>query len=100
MIKPLVLTFPNFSKVFLIECDASRVGIRVVLMQEERPLAYLSHALKENALELLTYKKELLALDYAVKKWRTYILGRVIIIWASQQSLKYLVEQIVGTPSQ
>lgn len=38
MATPLILGLPNFSKTFVIECDASEEGIGVVLMQKEQPL--------------------------------------------------------------
>ena len=68
MVNPPVLRLPDFSKSFIIECDASGGGIGAVLMQEGRPLAYLSQALKGKNLLLSTYEKEFLALVLAIQK--------------------------------
>jgi hypothetical protein len=57
MSTPPVLGLPDFTKKFVIECDASGAGIGTVLMQEGRPLAYLSQGLKGKSLFLSTYKK-------------------------------------------
>jgi hypothetical protein len=42
MCKALVLTTPDFTKTFIVECDVSRNGIGTILMQEGRPLAFES----------------------------------------------------------
>jgi hypothetical protein len=83
-----VLALPNFEKPFLIECDASGLGIGAVLMQSNRPITFLSKALKGRALHMSTYEKELFALVTAVQKWRPYLLGWPFVVKTDQQSLK------------
>jgi hypothetical protein len=46
MCKAHVLTTLDFTKTFIMECDASGNGIGVVLMQEGRPLDFESRPLK------------------------------------------------------
>ncbi|WVZ52496.1 hypothetical protein U9M48_003550 [Paspalum notatum var. saurae] len=64
-----VLALPYFTEPFTIETDACGDGIGAVLMQQGRPIAFLSKALSVKHLALSIYEKEFLAIILAVEKW-------------------------------
>ena len=63
-----ILALPDFGKTFVIEADASRVGIGTVLMQDGLHLAYTSKTLSYSHLKMTIYDKEMLAIVHAVVK--------------------------------
>ncbi|GMJ07745.1 hypothetical protein HRI_004443700 [Hibiscus trionum] len=95
-----VLALPDFSKTFCLEIDASSRGIRVVLTQEGRPLAYLSKALRPRHADLSIYEKEYLAILMDVTKWKHYFEGATFIIKTDHEPLKHLLEQKLSTAIQ
>jgi len=54
---PLILTTPNFSKTFILQCDASRTWIGVVLMQDNHPISFEIRKFKPNELTKSVYDK-------------------------------------------
>ena len=72
--KELKLILPDFNKRFILECDASDVGLGAVLRQEHGPIAYISRSLKKAEKSYSITEKEVLAAVWAMDKL-TYFLG-------------------------
>ena len=87
-----VLALPNFHEPFVVETDASDIGIGAVLMQHDQPVAYLSKALSQQHKQLSIYEKEFLALIMAIENWRPYLQHQEFIIRTDHKSLIYLTE--------
>lgn len=88
-----VLALPNFSQPFVLETDASGYGLGAVLMQNGKPLSFMSKAIGSKAAALSTYDKEALAIIEALNKWKHYFAASSLIIKTDQESLKYINEQ-------
>ncbi|XP_072984348.1 uncharacterized mitochondrial protein AtMg00860-like [Typha latifolia] len=68
MISASVLGLAAFTKSFTSLCDASGVDVGALLMQEDRPVAYMSKALSKRSQLLSTYEREILAIIHAITK--------------------------------
>ena len=93
MCTTLVLSLPDFTKTFVLECDASRKGIGVVLMKEGQPLAFTNKQLSEKNLVKSIYEKEMLAILHVVDLWCPYLLVKCFQIKTDHHSLKYFLEK-------
>ena len=89
-----VLGFPDPGVPFILDTDASDVGIGAVLSQEvdgqEVVIAYGSRALSKTEQRYCVTRKELLAVVYFVKAFRHYLVGREFVLRTDHASLRWL----------
>ena len=97
LIEAPILQPPNWSLPFEIYCDASEFSVGAVLGQrkEEKPVAifYARKTLNGPQLHYSVSEKELLAVIFALEKFRSYILGTKIIVYLDHSALKFLLKK-------
>jgi hypothetical protein len=74
--------------------------VGAVLLQKDRPIAFLSKALSLQHQQLSIYEKEFLALIMVVDKWRQYLQHQEFIIRTDHRSLAYLSDQALHSDMQ
>ena len=62
-----VLAQPDIDRPFEVYCDASRIGLGCVLMQDGRVIAYALHQLKKHEVNYPTHDLELATVVHALK---------------------------------
>ena len=87
--------FPDFSKPFLLDIDASDGGIGGVLSQlqadgSEQVVGYGSRTLSKSERNYCVTRRELLAMVYFVDHFRRYLLGRKFTLRTDHAALKWL----------
>nr|AAV31295.1 putative polyprotein [Oryza sativa Japonica Group] len=88
-----VLILPDSRKGFQVYCDASRLGLGCVLMQEGKVVAYASRQLRSHENNYPTHDLELAAVVHALKIWRHYLFGNRTEVYTDHKSLKYIFTQ-------
>ncbi|RVW39355.1 Retrovirus-related Pol polyprotein from transposon 17.6 [Vitis vinifera] len=88
---------PNWDLPFEVMCDASDQAMGAILGQrdEGKPyvIYYASKTLNEAQKNYTTTEKELLAVVFALDKFRAYLVGAPIVIFTDHSALKYLVNK-------
>nr|GEZ31780.1 putative reverse transcriptase domain-containing protein [Tanacetum cinerariifolium] len=88
-----ILALPKGSKNFIVYCDASHKGLGVVLMQNEKVIAYASRQLKIHEKNYTTHDLELGAPVFALKIWRHYLYGTRCTVFIDHKSLQHILDQ-------
>lgn len=88
------LSCPDFSVPFIVQTDASSVGIGAVLTQNindtEHIIAFASRALSDPEKKYSVTEQECLAVVWAIKKFRPYLEGYRFTVITDHSSLRWL----------
>ena len=93
-----ILGYPDFTKPFIVETDASLSGLGAVLSQQQddglKVISYISRGLRENEKNMDRYsstKLEMLALYWAIAvKLRDILIGAKFTVYTDNNPLSYL----------
>ncbi|XP_058222978.1 uncharacterized protein LOC131332701 [Rhododendron vialii] len=93
---PPIVQPPDWSLPFELMCDASDYAVGVVLGQRKDKHPYVIHyaskTLNDAQVNYTTTEKELLAIVFALDKFRSYLIGGTpIVVYTDHSALKYLL---------
>ena len=96
------MLIPDWNNDFEIMCDASNYAMGAVLGQRTKnifkAIYYANKTFNETQENYSTIEKEMLAMVFACKKFRPYILGSHVIIHTDHVVIKYLMAKKEAKP--
>ncbi|CAN6695167.1 unnamed protein product [Malus baccata var. baccata] len=97
-----IITPSDWSIPFELMCDASDYALGAVLGQRKNKqphvIYYASRTLNDAQLNYSTTEKELLAVVFALDKFRSYLIGTKVIVFTDHAALKYLFTKKEAKP--
>ena len=94
-----VLTYFNKTKKHTIQCDTSKKRLGTVLLQESKPVMYVSRALTETEQRYSNIERKLLAIVFALERLNHYTFGRTITDQSDHQPLQSIWKKSVVSAS-
>ena len=95
LISAPIITAPNWTLDFEIMCDASDYVVGAVQGQRKNKIFHVIHyaskVLNEAQINHATPKKEFLVIVYALKKFRSYLIGSKVVVSIDHVAIRYLL---------
>ena len=88
-----VLTLPKSGENYSVYCDASRVSLGCVLMQDGKVISYASRQPKVHEMNYPAHDLELATMVFALKLWRHYLYGVHVDKFTDHKSIQYVFTQ-------
>jgi len=88
-----ILILPKPDEPFVVYCDASKLGLGGVLMQDDKVVVYESRQLWIHERNYPTHDLELAPVVFVLKIWIHYLYGYRFEVFNDHKSLKYLFDQ-------
>lgn len=89
-----MLYHPRFDQTFYVQTDACAVGVGAELFQiicgKHRTVAFASRILLDRETRYASVELEMLAIVFALQKWRTFLLGRQFVIYTDNKAITYI----------
>jgi len=89
----LVFTLPKWTDGLVVYCDALRIGLGYVIIQNGKVIAYASRKLKIHEKNYPSHDLELALVIFALKIWRHYLYGVHVDVFTNNKSLQYVFNQ-------
>jgi len=97
-----ILRCPDMSKIFIIECDASKVGVGSTLSQifegEQHPICYASCSFSVAQQKWSVPEWEAFAILFSVYRYDPWIYGRKVVIYSDHSPLTYIRQNAPNNP--
>ncbi|KAI4341400.1 hypothetical protein MLD38_026129 [Melastoma candidum] len=91
-----ILALPDFDKLFVLECDASKKCIGAVLIQDGKPIEFFSEKLSDAKQWYSTYDLEFYALVRSIQHWQHYLAYREFVVYSDHQALRHPQKKLSG----
>ncbi|KII70298.1 Retrovirus-related Pol polyprotein from transposon 17.6 [Thelohanellus kitauei] len=91
LVSPPTLSYPDSRINFSVSTDASNKAVGAVLEQNGKAISFASRALSPTECKFSTYELECLAIVYALKQFRQYLLGKKFQLFSDHEPLKWLL---------
>jgi len=94
LVRKPIMRGPDYTKGFILQCDASGIAIGCVLGQQDSEgdyvIAYASRKLSECERRYHSVEQEMLAILFGLEKFKVYLWNQPVEIWTDCNPLKYL----------